>query len=380
MTSSLQPRSASLVFFTSIGVFGLIVSAVLLLAACSITRKQNARVEPVATDPGGSTSANAQVVENRSTRSSQDRASEFQQAARVEVKERVVVGSTGDELLADGVRKHSMTAFSAGALEAIGAADVSAFQRYSGRAPSHKSFYSRSMMRTASPEWNTERYDSLSIRGFSRPIDTPLSTFSIDVDTASYSNVRRFLRDRVRPPQGAVRIEEMVNYFRYSPSDERSEEPFSVETEIFVAPWAPENRLVRIGISGHDVAQEDVPPRNLVFLIDVSGSMQGPDRLELVKYGLSELVQHLRSIDRVSIVVYAGASGLVLPPTPGDDRGRILDALSRLSAGGSTRGAAGIRLAYEVAAESFDPQGINRVILATDGDFNVGVTDRKSVV
>jgi Ca-activated chloride channel family protein len=229
-------------------------------------------------------------------------------------------------------------------------------------------------------DWNTERYDPISVSGFSRALETPLSTFSIDVDTASYSNLRRFLRDGTRPPRGAVRIEEMLNYFEY-PSDERiDEDRFSVASELFEAPWAPEHRLARIEIRGRDLPRDDVPARNLVFLIDVSGSMQGADRLELVKSGLTDLTGLLRPVDRVAIVVYAGASGLVLPPTPGDQRSRILEALDRLSAGGSTAGAAGIRLAYETATKHFDPNGINRVILATDGDFNVGTTSRSDLV
>jgi Ca-activated chloride channel family protein len=378
MTSSPQPRSTSFVFLASIGIFGFVVLSVLLLAACSITPEPNLGVEPALTGADTTKPGNDQVADHAVVQPKPEFKNGGSESAQLD--EMVVGGSTADGILVDVTHGNSVTTFSSVDLESIGAADIAQMQGYAGPARSHKLAARARLFQPTSPVWNTERYDSLSIRGFSRAVDTPLSTFSIDVDTASYSNVRRFLRDQVRPPLGAVRIEEMVNYFRYTPADGNSEEPFSVETEIFVAPWAPENRLVRIGISAHDVAQEDVPPRNLVFLIDVSGSMQGPDRLDLVKYGLAELVQHLRPIDRVSIVVYAGASGLVLPPTPGDDRGRIMDALSRLSAGGSTRGAAGIRLAYEVAIESFDPDGINRVILATDGDFNVGVTSRSELV
>ena len=230
---------------------------------------------------------------------------------------------------------------------------------------------------------NRERYDHDPESGFLRPVDSPLSTFSIDVDTASYANVRRFLRAGQRPPEGAVRIEELVNYFRYPRrlSDSGSgDPPFAVDLEIFDAPWRSEHRVVRISIEGRELPDRDVPPRNLVFLLDVSGSMHGADRLDLVKAGLSDLIATLRPIDRVSIVVYAGASGLVLPPTRGDDRNAILGALDRLGAGGSTAGAAGIRLAYATARSHFDPQGINRVILATDGDFNVGTTSRSELV
>jgi len=229
-------------------------------------------------------------------------------------------------------------------------------------------------------DWNTERYDEISESGFLRPADSPLSTFSIDVDTASYANVRRFLREQTRPPSGAVRIEELVNYFRYPSRAQAGDEPFAVDLEIFEAPWRAEHRLVRIAVEGREMARSDVPPRNLVFLLDVSGSMQGPDRLDLVKYGLARLTESLRPIDRVSIVVYAGASGLVLPPTPGDDENTIVAALDRLHAGGSTAGAEGIRLAYATAREHFDPDGINRIILATDGDFNVGVSNRSDLI
>jgi len=215
--------------------------------------------------------------------------------------------------------------------------------------------------------WNRERYDHEPERGFLRPTDSPLSTFSIDVDTAAYANVRRFLKEGQRPPERAVRVEELVNYFRYPrrlSSAEAGGEPFEVDLEIFDAPWRAEHRLVRISIEGRDLPASDVPPRNLVFLLDVSGSMEGPDRLDLVKAGLSDLVATLRPIDRVSIVVYAGASGLVLPPTRGDDRSAILAALDRLSAGGSTAGASGIQLAYS-PTRPLEPISIRRGSIAS---------------
>ena len=229
-------------------------------------------------------------------------------------------------------------------------------------------------------DWNTERYDESEEQGFLRPGDAPLSTFSVDVDTASYANVRRFLLERTRPPAGAVRIEELVNYFRYPRRVASGEAPFAVDMEIFEAPWREEHRVVRIAIEGKELPRKAVPPRNLVFLLDVSGSMRGADRLGLVKYGMERLVETLRPTDRVSIVVYAGASGLVLPPTPGNEEAKIIDALARLEAGGSTAGAAGLELAYRTAREHFDDEGINRVILATDGDFNVGVSNRSELL
>ncbi len=202
----------------------------------------------------------------------------------------------------------------------------------------------------------------------------PLSTFSIDVDTASYANVRRFLNDGQRPPRDAVRIEEMINYFQYGYPEPEGGEPFSVTAEVGPCPWAQGRRLVHIGLKGRTLRASEVGPRNLVFLLDVSGSMASPRKLPLLKQAMRVLVAQLDGRDRVAIVVYAGASGLVLPSTAGSDKVRILDALNRLSAGGSTNGGAGIELAYRTAREHFDPRGVNRVILATDGDFNVGTT------
>ena len=204
----------------------------------------------------------------------------------------------------------------------------------------------------------------------------PLSTFSIDVDTASYSNVRRFLTSGTLPPVDAVRVEEMINYFRYRYPQPSGAVPFSVTTELTECPWNPRHRLVLIGLQGRQLPVDDVPARNLVFLIDVSGSMASPDKLPLVRNAMRMLSDTLTSRDRVAIVVYAGSSGLVLPPTPGDHRSRIHRAVAELEAGGSTNGGQGIQLAYHVARANFITSGINRVILATDGDFNVGITDQ----
>ncbi|EDM80351.1 hypothetical protein PPSIR1_11265 [Plesiocystis pacifica SIR-1] len=207
----------------------------------------------------------------------------------------------------------------------------------------------------------------------------PLSTVSVDVDTAAYSNVRRFLRDGHLPPSDAVRIEELINYFDYdypqpAADAEGVAEPFSVTTEVGPCPWSDEARLVHIGLQGKSIPERELPPRNLVFLLDVSGSMHDQDKLPLLTDSLRVLVNQLGERDHVAIVVYAGASGVVLPPTRGSDRGTILAAISELRAGGSTNGGEGIQKAYALAREHFDPQGINRVILATDGDFNVGTT------
>ena len=229
------------------------------------------------------------------------------------------------------------------------------------------------------PDFNTEQYDSIAERGFLDPLERPLSTFSIDVDTASYSNVRRILKDGMLPPSGAVRIEELINYFSYEYPPADHDVPVSVMTETSQAPWAPEHQLVMVGLKGVEVDEDELPPRNLTFLVDVSGSMQSADKLDLVVRAMKGLTKTLRSEDHVSIVVYAGASGLVLPPTSGAERKTILKALDRLRAGGSTNGGEGIRLAYKVARQHFDDEGINRVILASDGDFNVGTTSRSEL-
>jgi Ca-activated chloride channel family protein len=208
----------------------------------------------------------------------------------------------------------------------------------------------------------------------------PLSTFSVDVDTASYANVRRFLSEGALPPVDAVRVEEMINYFRYSYAQPRDNTPFSVTTELTECPWNRQHRLALIALQGRQIPSDDLPPRNLVFLIDVSGSMQPADRLPLVRNAMRMFSDTLNARDRVAIVVYAGSSGLVLPSTPGDHRERIHRAIAELEAGGSTNGGQGIKLAYQIARHQFVKGGINRVILATDGDFNVGLTSHDELV
>ena len=210
--------------------------------------------------------------------------------------------------------------------------------------------------------------------------DAPLSTFGVDVDTASYSNIRRFLSSRQLTPPGAVRIEEMVNYFPYDYAPPTDGRPFAVRVDVAGCPWKTDHRLVRVGIKGKVVATAARPAANLVFLLDVSGSMQPANRLPLVVQSMKLLLSQLEARDRVAIVVYAGASGLVLPSTPCEDKATILAALDSLRSGGSTNGAAGIELAYQVAAQNKIEGGVNRVVLATDGDFNVGVTDQSSLV
>ena len=230
------------------------------------------------------------------------------------------------------------------------------------------------------PGMDTEAYDHVEENRFLSVAVNPLSTFSIDVDTASYANVRRFLNEGRMPPRGAVRIEEFINYFTYDYPEPTGEAPFSVDVEINQAPWNPDHRLARIGIRGESIDHGGRPDSNLVFLLDVSGSMQPANKLPLLRSAMKMLASNLNGTDRVAIVVYAGAAGLVLPSTPGTNRAVILDAIDRLEAGGSTAGGAGIRLAYETARANFIEGGVNRVILATDGDFNVGITNQSELV
>ena len=225
---------------------------------------------------------------------------------------------------------------------------------------------------------SAEDYNHIDENGFTAVADAPLSTFSVDVDTASYSNTRRFLSYGQLPPADAVRIEELINYFQYDYAEPASAEPFSVTAEVGPCPWQTDNRLVHVGIQGKHIELQEIPQRNLVFLVDVSGSMSSPDKLGLLKDGLLMLADQLRESDRVAIVVYAGASGVVLQPT--NDKAEIKKALRRLEAGGSTAGAAGLELAYQVAEEHFVKGAVNRVILASDGDFNVGPSSQGELV
>jgi Ca-activated chloride channel family protein len=225
---------------------------------------------------------------------------------------------------------------------------------------------------------NTERYDGKAVASILSVAEQPVSTFSIDVDTGSYANVRRFLNQGGLPPAEAVRTEEMINYFRYDyPRPTDSSQPFSVTTDVAKTPWNPDTRLLRIGLRGYDVSTAARPRANLVFLVDVSGSMDQSDKLPLVKAALTTLADQLRPDDRVSIVVYAGAAGVVLEPT--SNKAYVKAALDCLSAGGSTAGGAGIKMAYDIARANFVKGGINRIFLATDGDFNVGVSDNKAL-
>jgi Ca-activated chloride channel homolog len=236
------------------------------------------------------------------------------------------------------------------------------------------------MSYNSTPDYNTEQYDYIAENNFKKVHNNPLSTFSIDVDAASYSNIRRFINSGSLPPVDAVRIEEMVNYFTYTFSESKDGAPFSVYTEAAPCPWNKDHQLAVVALQGKKIATENLPPANLVFLIDVSGSMMEENKLPLVKKSLQLLVKQLRPQDRVAITVYAGNAGLVVPSTRGSEKEKIMEAINSLEAGGSTAGGAGIKLAYKVVKENFNEEGNNRVILCTDGDFNVGVSSDGELV
>ena len=228
-------------------------------------------------------------------------------------------------------------------------------------------------------EINRNEYNQLAENKFRKVKNEPLSTFSIDVDAASYGTIRRYINEGQNPPADAVRVEELINYFSYSYEQPVGKDPVKITTEIGPCPWNKENRLVRIGLKAKEIPSENLPASNLVFLVDVSGSMYGPDRLGLVKSSLKLLINNLREEDCVAIVVYAGEAGVVLPSTSGSNKQKIREALDELTAGGSTAGGAGIQLAYDIARKNYIREGNNRVILCTDGDFNVGVSSSEGL-
>ncbi|MEO1049947.1 MAG: VWA domain-containing protein [Bacteroidota bacterium] len=250
-----------------------------------------------------------------------------------------------------------------------------------GRAPLSPSEMDYMTAEEPSGQLNTEEYDRVYENPFKSPLDDPLSTFSIDVDNASYSNVRRFLMEMGQlPPKDAVRIEEMINYFNYDYPTPKDQHPFAIQTEVMSCPWNEENKLVHIALKGRSIDLKELKGSNYTFLIDVSGSMGSPKKLGLVKTSLKMLVKSLKKEDRLAIVVYAGAAGLVLDSTPVENEKAILQAIDQLEAGGSTAGGAGIELAYKVAKKNFIDGGNNRIILATDGDFNIGTSSSDDLV
>ncbi|QYS92534.1 VWA domain-containing protein [Flavobacterium covae] len=231
------------------------------------------------------------------------------------------------------------------------------------------------------PEENRseESYAEIEENKFETPNTKPLSTFSIDVDNASYTNIRRFINNGQEIPKDAVRLEEMINYFSYSYPQPKDNHPFSINTEYSECPWNSNHKLLKIGLQGKKMDKNNLPPSNIVFLIDVSGSMEEENKLPLLKESMKILVKELRPQDKISMVVYAGAAGMILPPTSGNEKNKIMNALDKLTAGGSTAGGEGIELAYKIAEENFIKEGNNRIVLATDGDFNVGVSTDKEM-
>lgn len=249
-----------------------------------------------------------------------------------------------------------------------------------GNLNSNVQTYNWTQVQEKTPEFNTESYAFIGESTFSNTINSPLSTFSIDVDRASYSNVRRIINTGKTPPIDAVRIEEMINYFDYDYPQPEKKVPFSVSTELSSCPWNDEAQLIHIGIQGKTIPKKNLPASNIVFLLDVSGSMGHTNKLPLLKKSLKLLVNELRPKDRVAIVVYAGAAGLVLPSTSGEEKLKIIDSFENLSAGGSTAGGEGIILAYKIAKENFKKNGNNRIIIATDGDFNIGASSDAEMI
>lgn len=229
-------------------------------------------------------------------------------------------------------------------------------------------------------KFNTEEYDRIYENEFLSATQNPLSTFSIDVDNASYSNIRRFLQNNQLPPKDAVRIEEMINYFSYAYPKPKDDDPFALYTEVGKCPWNTKNYLVHIGIQGKTLEYDDLKPSNMVFLLDVSGSMSDDNKLGLVKKSMKMMLEQMDNRDKISIVVYAGAAGVVLPSTRADEKKTIIKALNKLEAGGSTAGGEGIELAYKIAKENLISEGNNRVILCTDGDFNIGTSSTGDLV
>ena len=378
----------------------LLAAAVLLLAAADAPHRATGRIEGTVRDSAGTPIAHARVyVVSRPWTAMSDSAGHYGladiPAGRYTLRA-VAVGYRTLEVPGVGVTAGRATALDLTLARSSALETRDELAKTGTRAdPSAKSEErDRSGMARVAPaaqdasrQWhtvttpmNTENYALVEESRYLPAAANPRSTFSIDVDAASYTNVRRFLTAGQRPPRDAVRIEELLNYFRYDYPEPEGRDRFSVTTGLAVAPWAPEHRLLRIGIKGQSLRTKAVPASNLVFLLDVSGSMQPPDKLPLVKQAFRLLVQELRPQDKVAIVVYAGAAGLVLPSTPGSDKAAILAALDRLEAGGSTAGGAGLRLAYEVAEQHYTREGNNRVILATDGDFNVGESSDAAMV
>jgi Ca-activated chloride channel family protein len=278
----------------------------------------------------------------------------------------------GERSLINVVMQESNLALDEIVVIGYGSKKERASESFSMAAPSSAAYGAKHFFQRYNDNFNTEGYAGINENGFKNVNNNPLSTFSIDVDNASYSNIRRFINSGIMPPADAVRIEEMINYFKYDYPEPNGVHPFSVYSELAGCPWNGKHQLLLVGLRGKSIDKSSLPSSNLVFLIDVSGSMNSPNKLPLLKSAFGLLVNELRPQDHVAIVVYAGAAGLVLESTPGSKKDAIMNAINNLEAGGSTAGGAGLKLAYSVASENFIKGGNNRIILATDGDFNVG--------
>jgi Ca-activated chloride channel homolog len=356
----------------------LIIFAIVILAAMTISFTQTRNITGLVTDLQGKPLAGASVmVKGASAGTIADRKGKY--TISVEQQDKVLVFSligysTVEEKIGGrnviNVKLNIETYDAADEMKEIGSGYK--MEKALMSAPSVSASFDRASFQRYNNNFNTEGYASVNENGFKNVKNNPLSTFSIDVDNASYSNIRRFINSGSLPPADAVRIEEMINYFKFTYPEPRGEHPFSVYTEIATCPWNRNHKLLQIGLRGKSIDKSTLPPSNLVFLIDVSGSMDDPNKLPLLKSAFGLLVNELRAQDHVAIVVYAGAAGLVLESTPGSRKETIISAIDNLEAGGSTAGGAGLKLAYKEAEENFVKGGNNRIILATDGDFNVG--------
>jgi Ca-activated chloride channel family protein len=370
-------------FHSQVLLAGVLAGFVLPFPRPAVVPSRTGSIEGIVRETGGAPIRDARVaIEGTSTTARTDSLGRYRlaQVAAGKVTVRVVAlgynAATQPGTVTDGLVAVINFTLTPAVLQldeiVVAATPPSPLRRELGNAVS--SAASPTVAHKARADFNTEEYHAIAENAWKSPLANPLSTFSSDVDAASYSNVRRYLIGGSLPPRDAVRVEEMINYFRYDYPDPRGSDPVSITTEVSPAPWSSTHKLMLVGLQTRRIEMKDLPPNNLVFLLDVSGSMQAENKLPLVKQAFRLLVDQLRPQDRVSIAVYAGAAGLVLPPTPGSRKEEILAAIQRLEAGGTTAGAAGIRLAYQTAHEAKLAEGNNRVILATDGDFNVGTS------
>lgn len=369
----------------SLSIFAILILAAIMIAftgSRTITGKvTDSQGQPVAgvtikVKPSATTSAAYVTITTATTDSNGNYKITFDQQAKVLVfflqGYTAVEEKIGDRTIINVKMKVEAVVLEDAVTIGYGTKKEMAFKSMAMAAPSGMSYESGGSFQRYNNNFNTEGYASVNENGYKNVKNNPLSTFSIDVDNASYTNIRRFINNGELPPADAVRIEEMINYFKYDYPEPGREHPFSVYTELAVCPWNKKHQLLQVGLRGKSIDKSSLPASNLVFLIDVSGSMGVPNKLPLLKSAFGLLVNELRPQDRVAIVVYAGAAGLVLGSTPGNRKDAIMSAIDHLEAGGSTAGGAGLKLAYSEAEKNFVKGGNNRIILATDGDFNVG--------